>query len=216
MIFYCREELVTARQLLLCNPQGRNLLTFIHFGGRSKEDLASGTQEERNSHDLLTSQKNVGLQISECANLSSLQVCRSAVCKSGVCKSAVCSLRLSHTALPSTIQLTYCSLISYPDLTLFYTRLIVLQLDWKHASCGQQTNEQSAFKITPIWVQSICSCWVRMNLNYWFKRCTWRRELLFGKLVTSQLKYQTWRATWQVMRSVIEFREFSKSKKRWF
>ena len=39
-------------------------------------------------------------------------------------------------------------------------------------------------------------------------------ELLFGKLVTSQLKYQTWRATWQVMRSVIEFREFSESKKR--
>ena len=56
-IFYCREELVTVRQLLLCNPQGRNLLTFIHFGGRSKTDLASGTHEDKNSHDLLKSQK---------------------------------------------------------------------------------------------------------------------------------------------------------------
>ena len=56
-IFYCREEHVTVRQLLLCNPQGRNLLTFIHFDVRSKTDLASRTREDKNSHDLLKSPK---------------------------------------------------------------------------------------------------------------------------------------------------------------
>ena len=56
-IFYCLEELVTVRQLLPCNPQGGNLLTFIHSGGRLKTDLASGTHEDKNSHDLLKSQK---------------------------------------------------------------------------------------------------------------------------------------------------------------
>ena len=93
-----------------------------------------------------------------------------------------------------------------------------------------KTNEQSAFKITPIWVQNIRyavveSAWIwtdptelHFSLFYWFKRCTWRRELLCAKLVTSQLKHQTWRATWRVLkiRSVIEFRQFSESKKRWF
>ena len=62
-----------------------------------------------------------------------------------------------------------------------------------------KTNEQ----FEQIWVQNIwtlvesASIWtdpteLHFPLFYWFKRCTWQRELLCGQLVTSQLKHQTW------------------------
>ena len=60
-----------------------------------------------------------------------------------------------------------------------------------------KTNEQSAFKITSIWVQNIWTLAesagigtdpteLHFSLFYWFKRCTWRRELLCQKLVTNR------------------------------
>ena len=61
-----------------------------------------------------------------------------------------------------------------------------------------------------IWTLARKSAWIwtdptelHFSLFYWFKRCTWRRASLCGRLVTSHLKHQTWR----VIRSVIEFSE---------
>ena len=57
-----------------------------------------------------------------------------------------------------------------------------------------KTNEQSAFTITPFWVQNTCSCWVRVNLN-WSNGTSFFAFLLVQKVhvTTDVTLWETWR-----------------------